>query len=212
MNEIVAKCDYGIDLHTGAIHRSNLPQIRACLDDSKTKSLAEVFNVPVLINSILRDGSLREAARELNIPMLLFEGGEALRFDEKIAKSALQGIISLMCKIGMLEDNIYQYETKMQKVHLMKALCEARIVNEDLIPISFLTKIREVGGDQSGLMPENYYGYAQVRKVVEIEGQLYCKVRIPILSDSSLRQYFVKTFPICTIFDEKVRISLILSP
>ncbi|MDO6806935.1 succinylglutamate desuccinylase/aspartoacylase family protein, partial [Wenyingzhuangia sp. 1_MG-2023] len=23
LNEVVAKCDYGIDLHTGAIHRSN---------------------------------------------------------------------------------------------------------------------------------------------------------------------------------------------
>ena len=50
MNEIVSKCDYGIDLHTGAIHRSNLPQIRACLDDDKTKDLAEIFNVPVVIN------------------------------------------------------------------------------------------------------------------------------------------------------------------
>jgi len=105
MNEIVSKCDYGIDLHTGAIHRSNLPQIRACLDDEKTKSLAEIFNVPVLINADIRDGSLRQAARELNIPMLLFEGGEALRFNSKIATSGLQGILSLMCKIGMLDND-----------------------------------------------------------------------------------------------------------
>ena len=106
-NEIVKKSDYGIDLHTGAIHRNNLPQIRACLDDQRTKELAHMFNVPVLINSDIRDNSLREAARELNIPILLFEGGEALRFDEKIATSALQGILSLMCKIGMLTDKDY---------------------------------------------------------------------------------------------------------
>jgi predicted deacylase len=33
MTEIVHNCSHGIDLHTGAIHRSNLPQIRANLDD-----------------------------------------------------------------------------------------------------------------------------------------------------------------------------------
>ncbi|MFT5703508.1 MAG: putative deacylase [Rickettsiales bacterium] len=107
-NEIVKKSDYGIDLHTGAIHRNNLPQIRACLDDPRTKELAQMFNVPVLINSDIRDGSLRQSARELNIPVVLFEGGEALRFNEKIATSALQGILSLMCKIGMLSNNDYR--------------------------------------------------------------------------------------------------------
>ncbi|MFT6106365.1 MAG: putative deacylase [Rickettsiales bacterium] len=108
MKEIVSKCDYGIDLHTAAIHRNNLPQIRACLDDDKTKSLAEIFNVPVLINSDIRDGSLRQSARELNIPMLLFEGGEALRFNDKIATCALRGILSLMREIGMLNNNDYK--------------------------------------------------------------------------------------------------------
>ena len=80
MKEIVHKCTHGIDLHTGAVHRTNLPQIRACLDDAATKTLAKSFGVPVVIDSTLRDGSLREAARRKGIPMLLFEGGEALRF------------------------------------------------------------------------------------------------------------------------------------
>ncbi len=78
MTEIVRKCTHGIDLHTGAIHRSNLPQIRANLDDAETLSLAKSFNVPVLLNSNLRDGSMRESAAGLGIPMLLYEAGEAL--------------------------------------------------------------------------------------------------------------------------------------
>ena len=57
MTEIVDKCTHGIDLHTGAIHRSNLPQIRANLDDPETARLAESFGVPVLLNSNTRDGS-----------------------------------------------------------------------------------------------------------------------------------------------------------
>lgn len=102
MEEIVSKCSHGIDLHTGAIHRSNLPQIRADLDDEETRSLAEAFGVPVTINASIRDGSLRGAAAELGIPMLLYEAGEALRLDEVSIRAGLQGTINVMRKIGML--------------------------------------------------------------------------------------------------------------
>ncbi|MFM1896537.1 MAG: hypothetical protein RLZZ385_1611 [Pseudomonadota bacterium] len=102
MGEIVRKCTHGIDLHTGAIHRSNLPQIRAQLDDPETDRLARAFGVPVVINASIRDGSLRQAAAELGIPMLLFEGGEALRYEERVIQTALQGILAVMESIGMI--------------------------------------------------------------------------------------------------------------
>lgn len=59
LEQIVRRCDCGIDLHTGAIHRSNLPQIRANMDDAATRAMASAFGVPVLLNATLRDGSLR---------------------------------------------------------------------------------------------------------------------------------------------------------
>lgn len=102
MKEIVKKCQYGIDLHTGALHRDNLPQIRACLDDKETEELAESFGVPVVIHSRLRDGSLREAALKRKVKMLLFEGGEALRFQENVIQAGVKGCVSVMRKIGML--------------------------------------------------------------------------------------------------------------
>lgn len=102
MTEIVEKCTHGIDLHCAAIHRNNLPQIRACLDDPVTQEMAMAFNVPVVMHSELRDGSLRAATREKKIPTLLFEGGEALRFNENVIKSGLNGVISVMRHIGML--------------------------------------------------------------------------------------------------------------
>jgi len=102
INEIVKKCDYGIDLHTGAIHRSNLPQIRADLDDFNTRELAEAFRVPVLLNSNLRDGSLRGIASELGVPVLLYEAGQALRFDELSIRGGVRGILSVMRKLEML--------------------------------------------------------------------------------------------------------------
>lgn len=100
--EIVSKATHGIDLHTGAIHRKNLPQIRACLDIPENKRLAKIFGAPVVLHSELRDGSLRQATQDRNIPLLLYEGGEALRFDEKAIRVGLRGVQNVMRAIGML--------------------------------------------------------------------------------------------------------------
>jgi hypothetical protein len=102
MSEIVAHCTHGIDLHTGALHRGNLPQIRGNLDDEETLRLARLFGVPVLINAVLRDGSLREAAASRGIPMLLYEAGEALRFDELCIRAGVHGVINVMRGLQML--------------------------------------------------------------------------------------------------------------
>lgn len=102
LEEIVSKCDYGIDFHTGAIHRSNLPQIRANLDDEKTAAMARAFGVPVLLNSNQPDGSLREAAATLGVSILLYEAGEALRYDELSIRAGERGTINVMRHLGML--------------------------------------------------------------------------------------------------------------
>lgn len=102
MEEIVEHCSHGMDFHTGAIHRSNLPQIRASLDDEATQKLAKDFGATVILDSKLRDGSLREAAREHDVKTLLYEGGEALRRDDWAIKSGVKGCLSVMRSIGML--------------------------------------------------------------------------------------------------------------
>jgi uncharacterized protein len=100
--EIVEQCTHGIDLHTGAIHRRNLPQIRADLTVPENLILAKCFGAPVVLNAGPRDGSLREMVAEKRIPVLLYEAGTALRFDAKAAKVGVDGIINIMRAIGML--------------------------------------------------------------------------------------------------------------
>jgi hypothetical protein len=102
MTEVVAQCQYGIDLHSGSNHRTNLPQIRVALDCPETERLAKAFGAPVIIDSKLRDKSLRAAVVEKGIPMLLYEAGEALRFHEPSIRLGLNGIITVMREIGML--------------------------------------------------------------------------------------------------------------
>ncbi len=110
MQQIVSKAELGIDLHTGAINRSNLPQIRANLDDGRTLDIAKAFGAPVIVDSNLRDGSLRECAHDRGMPVLVYEAGEALRFDETSIRAGIRGILAVMRHIGMLP------ETKKRKV------------------------------------------------------------------------------------------------
>ncbi len=106
MKEIVEKREYGIDIHTGSAHRFNLPQIRAYLDNIEIEDLAKAFGVPVILHSEYREGSLRQAAAERDIKIILFEGGEALRYDEKVIRSAEKGILSILAKIGMVNEEL----------------------------------------------------------------------------------------------------------
>ncbi len=112
LNEIVKHCDYGIDLHTGAIHRSNLPQIRADLSCEKTKELALAFGVSVVLNSNIIDGSLRESAVANNTKVLLYEAGEALRFDELSIRAGMKGVTNVLNNLGMIKKSVKKKTTQ----------------------------------------------------------------------------------------------------
>ncbi|MBY6186576.1 succinylglutamate desuccinylase/aspartoacylase family protein [Marinobacter hydrocarbonoclasticus] len=102
LNEVVNKCTHGIDLHTGARHRDNLPQIRADLSHPETEAMAHAFGVPVVMHSEIRDGSLRAVAGDNGTPILLYEAGEALRFDEICIRAGVKGVLNVMRHLGML--------------------------------------------------------------------------------------------------------------
>jgi uncharacterized protein len=103
-SEVVKRAQYGIDFHTAALHRSNLPQIRIAPDDKELMAMAEAFAPPVILTSKLREGSLRESAKENGIKVILYEGGEALRFEEAAIDVAVKGTLRVMKSIGMIAD------------------------------------------------------------------------------------------------------------
>jgi uncharacterized protein len=102
LDEIVAKSTHGIDLHTAAIHRDNFPQVRANLDDPESERLAQAFGVPFVINTGFREGSLREAASGFSVPVIVYEAGEALRFDEGSIRAGVKGVVRVMRLLEML--------------------------------------------------------------------------------------------------------------
>ena len=102
MSEVVHRCDYGIDLHTAAVHRVNLPQLRIDLSDRKASELAEAFGPPVVLDAAFREGSLRHAAREQGVPVMVFEAGEALRLDESAIRVGVKGVLRVARHLDMI--------------------------------------------------------------------------------------------------------------
>ena len=106
MTEVVMRADVGIDLHSAAIHRTNLPQIRLTPGNEHLAELGRVFGAPVMMSSRLREGSLRMAAEEAGIDVLLYEAGEGLRFDELAARAGVAGILRVMHHLGMTRQGV----------------------------------------------------------------------------------------------------------
>lgn len=102
LNDIVLRCDFGVDLHSAAVHRTNLPQVRVSPSDPVTQRMAKDFGAPVVLTSGLRDGSLRAVAADKGTPVLLYEAGEGLRFDEMAVRAGLAGILRVMRGADML--------------------------------------------------------------------------------------------------------------
>jgi predicted deacylase len=102
LEHIVERCDFGIDLHSAAVHRTNLPQLRLSPGDSSVAAMARDFGAPVILTSPLREGSLRAEAKDRGVPILLFEAGEGLRFDEFSARAGVAGILRVLHGAGML--------------------------------------------------------------------------------------------------------------
>ncbi|MDX1454478.1 MAG: succinylglutamate desuccinylase/aspartoacylase family protein [Gammaproteobacteria bacterium] len=99
---VLSRAQYGIDLHTAAIHRDNFPQIRADLDDEETFELAKAFGAPVMLNAGTPLGSLRGAAVERGVKVMVYEAGEALRYDDTAIRAGVNGILGVMRALGML--------------------------------------------------------------------------------------------------------------
>lgn len=105
IEEVVQRCDFGVDLHTGSQGRRNLPHIRCDLDQAEARSAARAFGAPVTLHSETRDGSLRACARALGVPVLLYEAGEARRFDSEGIEIGTQGVLRTLAHLKMYKPN-----------------------------------------------------------------------------------------------------------
>ena len=105
-HDIIPKIDYGIDFHTGGADRSNHPQIRCVMTDKKNAELATAFSAPFTLHSTLRPKSLRQIAAKNGKKILVYEGGESARFDEKAIRHGISGTLRLLKHLKMRSGKI----------------------------------------------------------------------------------------------------------
>ncbi len=102
-HNVLPEIDFGIDLHTGAANRFNYPQVRYTTGDSAAHELAGQFGAPFTIAKSAIAKSLRKTALGMQIPILVYEGGEALRLNGKSIDSAIDGIKNVLRAQGMIK-------------------------------------------------------------------------------------------------------------
>ncbi len=118
-SEIFSLADYCIDLQTGWLNHSNLPQIFSTENNQKELELAHAFAAPVISDVAIQKNSLRAHANRQKTPYLVYEAGEAMRFDESSIRIGMKGVNNVMRHIGMLATP-HKTSTAKQKSLLMR--------------------------------------------------------------------------------------------
>ena len=110
-DSILPLVDFGVDFHTGGSSRYNYPQVRYSKGDAAAKELAEQFAAPYLMEKKNLDKTLRYTAAGMDIPILVYEGGESLRFDGFSIEHGLKGIQRLLFHKKMLGTDMPAHHT-----------------------------------------------------------------------------------------------------
>jgi predicted deacylase len=103
MKDVIPYINYGIDFHTGGAMRTNYPQVRCMMNDPKNVELAAAFNAPFTIDSPFRPHSLRQSAYKHGKNIIVYEGGESIRFDRYAIEQGIEGTLRLMKHLKMID-------------------------------------------------------------------------------------------------------------
>jgi predicted deacylase len=103
MKEVIPFIDYGVDFHTGGAMRTNYPQVRGLLRDEKVRELATAFAAPFTVDASFRPKSLRREASKHGKKIIVYEGGESLRYDNNAIEEGIAGTLRLMKHLNMID-------------------------------------------------------------------------------------------------------------
>lgn len=104
LNNFLKDADVVVDFHSGGVGRFNVPQIRCDLSKPNVKEIIPNISIPLVVNSPLRDGSLRGELGNKGKACIVFEGGEGLRIDSTISKYGINLFKSVLSHFEMISD------------------------------------------------------------------------------------------------------------
>lgn len=179
-NEIVKHSSHIIDLHTAAVNRDNLPQVRAALENPDVKALAEEFSIPVVINSELIKNSLRYEAGQLGIPVITYEAGEALRLSERSIVTGLRGVVSVMRHLGMLPSK--RVITVKAAPYIARSSSWYRAPSDGLFRPLCKLGAHVKPGDTLGVI-SSPFGDSEEVLTAETDGIIICLSKLPLVNE-----------------------------
>jgi predicted deacylase len=101
--EVIRHCNGLVDIHTGSLNRTNLPQLRADLRDERVREFADGFGGLVVVHGPGVPGTLRRAATDRKIPAVTLEAGEPGRLQSVEVRIGVDAIVRLFQHLGMLD-------------------------------------------------------------------------------------------------------------
>lgn len=198
--EILPLASHAIDLHTGSNHRFNLPQIRTNIDIPENEKLALAFNSPLILHSVYRDGSLREYANGKGIPFLLYEAGEAYRFDELSIRTGVNGILSVMSALEMISGG--RYRVKQFTPCISRASSWIRAPQSGI-----LRPLKKVGNKiikgQTIAIIANPISHEEFKLITPISGIIIGDNKLPLIHEGEAL-FHVATFDTMTVVEEQL--------
>lgn len=170
--EILRQIDCGIDLHTGGAQRHNFPQVRFTREDEKSKKLAEVFNAPITFPARLIKGSFRSTAYRMEVPTIVFEAGESMRFDDYGILQGMQGIMNILHHFGMTTKTKPRDSKKKKTIYLAENRWLRAHTAGMFIP-EVINGSKIIKGQELGLITDTY---AKHRKKIKApyDGYVIC--------------------------------------
>lgn len=197
--EVVVRCTHIVDLHTGAIHRDNLPQVRATLDDPVVRGMALGFSIPVIINAGLIDKSLRCEAGKRGIPVITYEAGEALRFDERCIVAGMRGVTNVMRTLGMLPAK--HFRRVRAEPYVSRSTVWVRAPIDGIFRTSLRLGARVRVGDPLGSVTSPF-ATSESALTCGVDGIIICINRLPLVNEGEALIHIARFAQAARVEDE----------
>lgn len=100
--KVIRHCDMLVDIHTGSLKRTNLPQLRADMNNPAVAEFTRGFDRMAVVHSEGSEGMLRTAATAAGIRTVTLEAGESHRIQQHQISAGVNSLTSLMERQGMI--------------------------------------------------------------------------------------------------------------
>ena len=189
--EILSDIDFGVDFHTGGAMRSNYPQVRFTPDFEESRALAEIFNAPFQFESKLIRKSFRATAAKKNIPIIVYEGGESMRFDEHAIHQGINGALRLLVHHKMLpKDTLSNIATNTSVELTDRRWIRARKAG---IFTPYIENGKRIEKDQVLGFITDAYGTRNTAVKAPFDGYVFCVNNHPLVSQGDALFHIGKT-------------------